>query len=136
MLKKSNHLNKLNGGVEVRLIKLIGYIPAERPKLAPLLDTRVQKSGRVKQWLPLGTVGHLEEIGAQPLEAPFQAGLYALRGLCRELDGDLEQTDRELGVRLGRDPDAEVLVGSLGGDERVKDLEMFTNKRFFMFLFF
>ena len=51
MLKKSNHLNKLNGGVEVRLIKLIGYIPAERPKLATLLDEGVKEAEAVEEAL-------------------------------------------------------------------------------------
>ena len=52
------------------------------------------------------------DVGA--LESCFDA----VGRLVRELDGDLQQADGELGVRLGGDPDAEQFVDVLRFRER------------------
>ena len=44
----------------------------------------------------------------------LESGLDALRWFVGELDGRLQQRDRELRVHLGRDPQPELLVHRLG----------------------
>ena len=46
----------------------------------------------------------------EPRVGAFQAGAHARRRLVRNLDGHLQQPDREADVRLGGDPQLEVLM--------------------------
>jgi len=115
-------LHELDCGVEVRLVELVGDVPAERAELASLLQDCVHEGDGVEKWTPLGGVRHFQEVGAQALEGPLQAGANPLRRLGRELDRHLQQADRELASRLRCDPHTEALVHTFGCIERVQHL--------------
>lgn len=52
---------------------------------------------------------------------PFETGPHPLRRIVGELDGGLEQGDRELGVDLGGDPTPESAVNLFGGKDSVEE---------------
>eukprot|EP01136_Pigoraptor_vietnamica_P000134 Opistho-1_new@25059 len=115
-------LHKLHAREEVRLVELVGDVPAERAELAALLHRRVEERDRVEHRLPERQVVHVEHVLRDPVVRALEARLDALRRLVRELDARLQQADRELRVLLRRDPKAEVLVDLLRHRQRVEQL--------------
>lgn len=55
-------LNKLNSGVEVGLVELVGDVPSQRPVLPPLLHRAVEKGNSVQHRLPLHHVTHIQQV--------------------------------------------------------------------------
>lgn len=55
-------LNKLNSGVEVSLIELVGDVPSQGPVLPPLLHRAVEKSHSVQHRLPLHHVADIQKV--------------------------------------------------------------------------
>ena len=99
-------LNELHGCVEIRGVELGGNVPAERAEVAALLDNSVQECDRVEHWLPVGQVGHVEEVRAQALECTLEARFDALRWLGCVFDRDLKQTNREFRMHFGCYPNS------------------------------
>ena len=85
-------------------------VEAERPKLTPLLHDRVQEGERVEHCLPLRVTGCVKHVLVDPRIGILEASAHARRRLVRNLDGHLQQPDREADVRLGGDPQLEVLM--------------------------
>ena len=83
-------LDVLHAGVEVGGVELVRDVPAQRSELAPLLDRGVQERHCVQHRLPLRHVGDVEEVLRDVRVRPLQPSLDTLRGLHRELDGNLE----------------------------------------------
>lgn len=46
-------LNKLNSGVEVSLVELVGNVPSQRPVLSPFLHDAMEKCHSIQHRLPL-----------------------------------------------------------------------------------
>ena len=107
-------LNELHGGGKVRLVELVGYIPAERAELASLLHGRVQEGNAEEHGLPLRQRADVENVLRERGVRALETGLDALRRLVGELDGGLEEIDGELGMRFGSDSAAEGLVDLIG----------------------
>ena len=64
---KSSHaldayLQELGTSSQIRLIELIGYIPSNGPKLAPLLDAGVQVAQHKQQLAILRTVDCIQQV--------------------------------------------------------------------------
>lgn len=55
-------LDKLDGGVEVGLIELVGDVPSQRPVLPPLLHRAVEKGHSVQHRLPLHHVADIQKV--------------------------------------------------------------------------
>lgn len=55
-------LDKLDGGVEVSLIELVGDVPSQRPILPPLLHRAVEKGHSVQHGLPLHHVADIQKV--------------------------------------------------------------------------
>ncbi len=55
-------LNKLDCGVEVGLIELVGDVPSQRSVLSPLLHRAVEKCHSVQHWLPLHHVADVQKV--------------------------------------------------------------------------
>mmetsp|Transcript_29465 Transcript_29465/g.94343 ORF Transcript_29465/g.94343 Transcript_29465/m.94343 type:complete len:339 (+) Transcript_29465:1535-2551(+) len=102
---------------EVRLVELVRHVPADGPKLAPLLHHRVHEAHDEEQLPPLLALHRVEEVLAGPRVRGAEAGAHAHGGLVGDLDAHLQQADGELRVRLGGDPEAEVLVDLLRLDQ-------------------
>lgn len=55
-------LDKLNGCIEIGLVKLIWDVPAQRSILSPLLNSRMKECHTVQHWPPLDHVAHIQKI--------------------------------------------------------------------------
>lgn len=55
-------LNKLDSGVEVGLVELVGDVPPQRSVLSPLLYRAVEKRHSVQHWLPLHHVTDIQKV--------------------------------------------------------------------------
>lgn len=55
-------LDKLDGGVEVGLIELVGNVPSQRTVLPPLLHCAVEKGHSVQHRLPLHHVADIQKV--------------------------------------------------------------------------
>eukprot|EP00964_Phaeocystis_antarctica_P136255 scaffold100686_cov63-Phaeocystis_antarctica.AAC.1 len=104
-------VHELHAGREVGLVELVRDVEAERPELAPLLHDGVHEAERVEHRLPLRLRDGVEHVLAHPRVRTLEARAHARRRLVGDLDGHLQQADGELGVRLGRDPQAEGVDG-------------------------
>ena len=82
-------LHKLNTGVEIRRVEFIRNIPSQGPELPAFLYDGVHEGDAVQHGLPLGHVGHIEEILAKSRIRPLQSGLDALGRLIGEFDSYL-----------------------------------------------
>lgn len=56
------HLQELGAGSQVRLVELVGHIPADGAKLAALLDAGVQVAQHKQQLAPLCAVDSIQQI--------------------------------------------------------------------------
>lgn len=106
-------LYELNAGSEVSLIELVGNIPTQRTELPPLLHHCVQEGDGVQQRRPLRLTRVVQEVLADALVRPLQAGSDPLRRLVGELDGHLQETDGELLVHLRRQPQPEGVLDGI-----------------------
>lgn len=55
-------LNKLDSGVEVGLVELVGDIPSQRAVLSPFLYRAVEKCHSIQHWLPLHHVTDIQKV--------------------------------------------------------------------------
>ena len=63
-----------------------------------------------RRFLPLRVTGCVKHVLVDPRIGILEASAHARRRLVRNLDGHLQQPDREADVRLGGDPQLEVLM--------------------------
>mmetsp|Transcript_116989 Transcript_116989/g.283707 ORF Transcript_116989/g.283707 Transcript_116989/m.283707 type:complete len:269 (+) Transcript_116989:915-1721(+) len=119
------HLEVKDGGLQVRVVKLVQDVPTQRAKLAALLDIRVEEAHSQSELLPgldlrqalLAAPGHklaMAIFEVRPrrhvAERPGQVRTDTLRGFVRELDTVLENGDREVLRRHRGQPQAEALM--------------------------
>mmetsp|Transcript_106269 Transcript_106269/g.307718 ORF Transcript_106269/g.307718 Transcript_106269/m.307718 type:complete len:669 (-) Transcript_106269:12010-14016(-) len=95
----------------VASVVLVRDAPAERAELTALLHDRVKEAQAEEELAPHGAIHALEAVlvdqhGVRAQDARLQAGWRLVRHLRRHL----QQAERELGVRQGRDEKAEVGV--------------------------
>jgi len=110
-------LDELDARREVGLRELVRDVEAERAELAPLLDDSVHEGEREKHRAPGGIRGardRVQVVLGEPRVRAVEAGADARGRLVGHLDRHVQQADREEGVRLGRDPAAELVVYLLG----------------------
>ena len=88
-------LHKLDAGVVVSRVELVGDVPAQGTELASLLHHRVHETHSVQHGLPLWQVGVVQEVLGDVRVRPLQPGLHALGRLIRELDGDLAKERKQ-----------------------------------------
>ena len=100
----------LSASIEVSLVVLVGYVPAQRPKLASLLHSGVEEGYCVVHGLPLGQVGVVQSVLGRVGVCPLQTSLDSLGRLKSVLDGGLQKVDGVLGVHLGGQPQTECFV--------------------------
>lgn len=55
-------LNKLDSGVQVSLVELIGDVPSQRAILSPFLYCAVEKCNSIQHWLPLYHVTDIQQV--------------------------------------------------------------------------
>lgn len=82
-------LDELYGGAEIRLVELIGDVPADWTKLPALLHGGMEEGDPVQHWLPLHHVRYIKQFLVNETICTLEAGLHSLRRLSRELDGRL-----------------------------------------------
>ena len=103
-------LEELDARGQVRLVELVGNVPADGAELAALLHDRVHVAHDVQQLAPLLPRHGLQHVLGHPLVARPHAGLDAHGRLRRDLDRQLQQADREPIRGLRGDPEAELGV--------------------------
>ena len=97
--------DELGAGVEVCPVEFVWNIPAERTKLPPLLNHGVEEGHRVQHVRPGGVVGVVQRILGYISIGSLQAGSDTLRRFVGELEGHLEETDREVFIHLCGQPE-------------------------------
>lgn len=55
-------LHKLDGGIEVGLVELVGDVPPQRAVLSPLLYCAVEKCNSIQHGLPLHHVTDIKQV--------------------------------------------------------------------------
>mmetsp|Transcript_25027 Transcript_25027/g.54625 ORF Transcript_25027/g.54625 Transcript_25027/m.54625 type:complete len:201 (+) Transcript_25027:1527-2129(+) len=100
-------LHELHRRGQVRLVELVRHVEAERAKLAPLLHDRVHEAEREEHNTPLRLRIRVEHVLVDPSIRALETSLDARRSLIGHLDRHLQQPNRELGMRLCRDPQTE-----------------------------
>ena len=85
-------LDKLDSGREVRLVKLVRYVPADRSELASLLHGGMKERDGVEQRLPLRHRHHIDQILTDDTVRSLQSGLDSLWRFCRVFDRRLYNT--------------------------------------------
>ena len=109
------------GGLEVRVVELVGDTEPERSELPPLLHDRVHEAHGEDQGPPLVVRLDLfkEVLVDHGGERSVEACLETLGGLGGDLDGHLKEAERELRVRLAGNPESEIFVdlGVLGVED-------------------
>mmetsp|Transcript_23991 Transcript_23991/g.78015 ORF Transcript_23991/g.78015 Transcript_23991/m.78015 type:complete len:248 (+) Transcript_23991:1374-2117(+) len=83
----------------------------------------MEEAHDVEQLAPLLALDGVEHVLRDPRVRVAEAGAHADGRLVGDFDGHLQQSDGELGVRLGGDPEPEVLVELLRLDEERLHLE-------------
>lgn len=68
-------LYKLNGGIKVSLIELIGDVPSQRSVFSPLLHCAVEKSHSIQHWLPLYQVANFQKVLVYTCEQYINKGI-------------------------------------------------------------
>ena len=91
---------------EVGLRELVQDVEAERAELAPLLHDGVHEGEREEHRLPLRVADRVEHVLVEPRVRVAHAEHDARGRLVRELDRELQQANREVGVGLCSDPQA------------------------------
>lgn len=72
-------LNKLNGGIKVSLVELIGNVPSQRSVLSPLLHSAVEKSHSIEHWLPLHHVANFQKVLVYTCKQYINEGISAFQ---------------------------------------------------------
>ncbi|EPY34324.1 hypothetical protein STCU_01646 [Strigomonas culicis] len=104
---------RLQAGVVVRLVPLVGDVPAERAESAALLHDRVEVRERQDEAVPHDRVARAaipHDVRDVHRERVAQVRLEPLRRLLHHLHTGLQQQHGEGGHRHRRQPQAEVLV--------------------------
>ena len=66
--------HELNAGIEVCPVELVRNVPAERPKLPPLLERGVQEGHGEQDGVPGRLVGVVQDVLADVSVGPLQTG--------------------------------------------------------------
>ena len=82
-------LHKLDAGSEVGLVEFVGDVPAQGPKLPPLLHSGVQEGHCIECGPPLGQVRVVQLLLRDASIRPLQACFHTLWWLVCELDAGL-----------------------------------------------
>jgi hypothetical protein len=99
------------------VVELVGDVPAERPKLAPLLDGRVEEEEADDHLLEHVGLDALAEVGlVDRLQRARDVGAQPLGRLLRHLDRILEDGLREASRRRRREPEPKLGVRAVDGD--------------------
>ncbi len=115
-------LHKLYSGGEVRLVKLIGYVPPNRAELSPFLHCAMQECHGIQHGFPLRHARDIQAILRQKAVRSFETRLDAQWWLGRVFQRALQKVDREAWVGFRGNPAAEIIMDSIGGDQDVKEL--------------
>ena len=99
--------DELRAGCEVRSVELIRDVPAERPKLAALLQHGVQEGDRIEHGGPGKVVGVVQGVLGDVRVRPLQARSDPLRWFVCVLQSHLEQPNWESRVDLCCHPQPE-----------------------------
>eukprot|EP00962_Isochrysis_galbana_P006126 scaffold1658_cov115-Isochrysis_galbana.AAC.11 len=123
LLLVQEHAERLHRHLQVGPVEFVPDVPAERPKLAPLLHHRVEEGHAEEQLVPLvrlGAVGPLLFGHGGP--RAFQIGPQPLGRLEGHLDRRLQNRHREVLCRHRRQPQPEVAVDRVGAGEGFDNL--------------
>ena len=104
--------DELCAGCEVRSVELIRDVPAERPKLAALLQHGVQEGDRIEHGGPGEVVGVVQGVLGDVRVRPLQARSDPLRRFVCVLQSHLEESDWETLVNLRCHPQPDMTKDS------------------------
>merc|ERR1719201_689007 len=103
-------LEEVGACIKVRAVVLVRHAPPDRAELPALLHDRVLERENEEEQPPLFVIDLVEDLlRDERLIGTAESSLKPLRRLERHLDCHLEQTNREAGIDLASNPEAEVL---------------------------
>mmetsp|Transcript_46774 Transcript_46774/g.83819 ORF Transcript_46774/g.83819 Transcript_46774/m.83819 type:complete len:270 (+) Transcript_46774:2787-3596(+) len=110
-------LQVLHSGTQVRVVPVIGHVPAQRAELPPFLDNAVEEDQREDQPLPWTLLGTAlpDGVGDHSGHRVPQVGLQPLGGLLDDLHPGLQDGHREAIGWHGCEPEPELGVKLLQG---------------------
>ena len=106
-------LNALDGPDQIRLVKFVDGVPAKWAVFAPFQQDSVQESHGVNERRPSGRWRVIQKILRDVCQRSFHRSADPLRRFVGELDGRLKETDGELAVDFGGDPQPEIVVNGI-----------------------